>query len=418
MGQTAAERLALITGLVGFAFATATGCGGVTEDGKATASSGGSTAGGAKGASSRGGSKSEGGAVIAGGGGDEAAGAGQAGAFDPPEGGRSTGSGGSGPSTGGDAGKDSGGSPTGGNDNTSTGGSSTTPTCVEGAPCTCKQLMGTTRCTEEGARCSCPPAEQCELERASCFEPCGGEPLGTWLLEDACLAGSVASASCGDGLMKGMPGDNDLRLQLLDGGKAELLGRESWEIQAQLPLSCLQLTSVSGCSLTSFYPAPLLFTGSSSIGCQASGCGRCDCAGKFDGTVYYTEGWTQKGTDLYFGSRRIPYCVQGDELWLGGETNDGAPKVAYKFKRQSCGPTPTPCSERTAEECSRHGDCVVGACIPKSGSVPGCADMLSEVECSTLQGCTWDPEGCSGTAFRTCDLSICGELPGCEWREP
>ncbi len=436
MGQIASSRIALIASLLGsIVIASASGCGSATENGKGNPSAG-SDAGGSGG---DGGASSESGAPNEEGGADNSSGGRRAtGGATGSSGGRrsaggaggaspSAGAGGSIPGVGGFGGIGGGFGGVGGFGHAGTsgfsGGGSGGPSCVEGVPCTCDDdLVGVTECSEEEeeASCACPPAKECAPdEPESCFEPCGGEPFGTWVLEDACLAGNGLS-SCTSGVLRGTPGEMDLRLRILDGGQLEIRGSESWDIAATVQLSCLGISTVNACSRAELYSDALLFSGwSNSTPCEANACGVCDCSGTLDagvdGAFSY---WSRQGTDLFFdNSYRVPYCVDGDELWLGG-SSDGGTRVSYKFKKQSCAGTPIPCSERSADECDVDGYCSVGRCQAQTGTVPSCAKAFTETECGVLQGCTWDPEGCSGQAPSSCDFETCGAVPGCAWGEP
>jgi hypothetical protein len=130
--------------------------------------------------------------------------------------------------------------------------------------------------------------------------------------------------------------------------------------------------------------------------------------------------WSRDDTTLQLGNISVPYCVTGEELWVGGGGNGeaGDAKVSYKFKKQSCSGTPKACAARTAAECGMDGNCSVGECKPTTGTTPRCATAGTASDCGVLQGCTWDPKGCSGVAPEACEFQMCGTVPGCTWGAP
>lgn len=307
---------------------------------------------------------------------------------------------------------------------TGTGGA---PSCVNGAPCSCtgEGTVGTVTCDASGgSECVCPPAEECTAKgEAPCFEPCGGEPFGAWVLEDSCFSRTLPTGNAGTcpRFAQGTPGDSTLRIRILDGGTLEVYGREDWTIATQEALSCLSIQSVESCQFASVWPDALLFaTAAGQVGCSENACGVCDCEGALTAEVSQVsfQNWSRSGKNLQLGFRNVPYCAKADELWIGGRDTDGTPKVSYKFKKQSCQGKPLACAERTAEQCSKGYNCQVGACRGASGTVPRCATAWDENSCGVLQGCVWDPDGCAGTASETCEFATCGDEPGCTWGPP
>lgn len=317
-------------------------------------------------------------------------------------------------------GKGSGGRPSGG---ASSGGqgSGGFNGCIDGAPCTCGTLGGVTQCSAMGSSCSCPPAEQCKApgEAAPCFEPCGGDPFGSWVLADSCLRGKDSSLGCERSLV-GTPGANDLRIRILDGGEVEMAGTELWTVEAKATVGCLSVSSVNSCKNEKLYVDPTLFSSFSRLECAANACGVCDCKGSATSVSgYETSNWTRQATELNLGSRIVPYCVKGDELWLGGGSYNGELRAAYKFKKKSCVGKPLACSLRTSENCAVDGTCNLGACkATGGGSTPRCAAAYSQEQCGVLQGCAWDASGCSGPGPEQCNIANCEKVPGCSWGDP
>jgi hypothetical protein len=316
-----------------------------------------------------------------------------------------------------------GGTSTGG---TSTGGMATggsmSPGCATGVPCTCDDdLVGVTTCKNDESSCSCPPASECKQEPSTpCFEPCGGEPFGVWVLEGSCLSGAVDSMDCQLSTSGTATDEMRLALRIFDGGEMELQGQEDWSLEAHVSLGCLGIKSVDSCEFASYWPDTFLFSSARSIACKANDCGFCDCAGE-DSEYISSAGvsnWSRAGHQLTLGPVSVDYCVKDDEMWLGGGEYEGVRKVAYKFKKQSCTGTPAPCSGRTEKECLQSSSCSMGYCKATSGSQAHCSAGYDEPSCSVLQGCTWDPDTCSGTASATCDFGNCDTELGCKWGPP
>jgi hypothetical protein len=302
--------------------------------------------------------------------------------------------------------------------------------CIEGAACRCGNLTGTLHCPEsaeeesaEAGECSCPAADICQGEPRRCFEPCGGNPLGVWVLEQTCFNASSDGVGCAGAFIDAVPDAADLRLEILENEPIASKGSEGLEVTARVPLPCLGIESVERCSEVSFYASPLLYTLSQALTCQASECGHCECTdrvGAYAGNGYSGSGkpWQPGSTTLAFGGMEVPYCVDGDTLWAGGMSADGTPKVAYQFRRKSCSGTPLPCAEREDDECA--GDCTPGRCLPTAdGDADTCAGFAADQpQCDLTAGCGWDPEGCWGTASERCDFRNCVETPGCSWGPP
>ncbi len=286
-------------------------------------------------------------------------------------------------------------------------------------------------CAQCSAKCvsSCagPPANQCQQAPpdAPCFEPCGGEPFGSWVLEDACFSGRSADGTCQRSIA-GQAVDSRVRLQLLDGGWGRIYGQEDWDVSANLALSCLGLKSVNACAQKQYLSEALLFSYSPPMACTANACGSCDCDSHLNQTITaQSVNWTRDGNLLSVGlsNSSANYCVQGDELWVGGSTGAGKPKVSYKFKKMSCTGVPIPCADRTPAQCSTGNSCVVGRCKSSGSTGTHCAQADSQSSCNVLEGCSWDPTGCSaqlnnGEPPPVCDFASCDSEPGCSWGPP
>lgn len=296
--------------------------------------------------------------------------------------------------------------------------------CVEGAACQCGDLTGILHCDESAeGECSCPPAEVCERTPRSCFEPCGGIPFGVWVLEQTCFNASSEGLGCEGAFIDAVATGERLRLQIFENQPLAAKGEEGVDVTAQVPLQCLGIESVERCSDVDFYAAPLLYTLSRALDCQANECGHCECSAQLtvsggNGFPGLGEAWQPGSATLSFGGMKVPYCVDGDTLWAGGVGPHGTPKVAYRFSRKSCVGTPLPCSERQEGECGSH--CIPGRCVADAGGDASiCAELAADLnECELTNGCRWDPAGCWGVASELCEFSNCDETPGCSWGPP
>lgn len=228
----------------------------------------------------------------------------------------------------------------------------------------------------DGNGCEAPAAE-------GCFEPCGGDPSGAWLLEDTCFDGGESADYCAGAFVDGTPRSSSMRLRIIEGRTLELKGSDNWDFRATVPRECLGIESTTPCALTDFYLEPLLTSFVTGLLCKENACGSCECAGALSGEPLAYGPLELGTTTMRFGSREVPYCVEGETLWLGGRGPDGAPKAAYKFLKRSCvGP---PCSELPRDECE-------------------------------LSLCTWGSDGCEG--YSPCHHDYCDAEAGCTWGPP
>lgn len=316
--------------------------------------------------------------------------------------------------SGGAGGRASGGAISGG---TASGGANG---CVEAAPCKCGTLTGVTQCTAMGSACSCPPADQCTpLDTSACFEPCGGEPFGTWVLVDSCFRGKDSNFGC-ERAITATPGESDVRIRILDGGEFQVAGSEKWTVDATASVECFGAKSVNTCKSEDLRIQGTLLQSFDWQRCAPNACGVCECKGALsaDATLDSLQ-WSRQGNELTVGSRTLPYCVKGDELWLGGTRNGGDAQAAYKFKKQSCVGKPLACSARTQAQCTPETGCTTGICkAAGGGSSTRCATAYSQDACGVIQGCTWDPNGCTGEGLPECNIATCEKVPGCSWGDP
>jgi len=296
--------------------------------------------------------------------------------------------------------------------------------CIEGALCHCGDASGTLHCSQaaDTGECSCPPPEMCESKQASCFEPCYGDPRGAWVLEQTCLSGSSTGESCPAGIMSGTAPTGDFRIRIGDDRVVEAIGEERLNVKARVPLSCLGIESVNRCKDAEFYVSPFLLGISTPIRCAPTDCGDCECSGEISafGEAALAGGKPEPGARLlWFGTIKVPYCVDGDSLWVGGTLADGTPKASYKFRRRSCTGTPTPCEKRDPSNCGKVDDgCWPGHCVATSASAQEC-DGQSEQGCDQNAGCAWQAtQRCWGDTADACEFGNCDATPGCSWGEP
>lgn len=332
-----------------------------------------------------------------------------------------------GSSNGGDAGQPIAAAGTSGNG--SGGASGGAQTCVLGADCKCGALTGVIECPASGPTCVCPPADECKSEEApKCFEPCGGQPFGGWVLESSCFAAGSFSKGVCQTATQATPGLSDLRMRILDGGQLDIFVQEDWTTQTRISPACSSLYSTTLCPTAFYSPDALLFSSMPRASCTASPCGACDCTSTslppgdgFSRTVGSPDLWAVAGpTTLSLAGRYVvPYCVVGNELWIGGKSPNGPPQVAYKFKKQSCAGAPMACANRSPAVCESGPGCTLGKCqadVPANAA--HCAPATYPAACSVLQGCTWAPDACYGDTSSECDFISCGKEPGCNWGPP
>jgi hypothetical protein len=296
------------------------------------------------------------------------------------------------------------------------------PFCTEGVPCECDDdLVGVTVCEDEESSCDCPPAEECEVpEPEPCFEPCGGDPFGSWVLEETCITSKDDEAQC-ERLVSGTPVEEDLKLRILDGGEFERIGFENWEIETQVSLSCFAgITSVRECPRIRHASNPLIFANTWATTCEASACGVCACTSVHRGAEEFgSSTWRRDDENLYLGgAEATPYCVDGDELWIGSASAKSGVQVAYKFVKQSCAGTPVPCDERDEEECTQGTTCRLGLCRASTGTSTRCAMEETQEGCLIRENCVWEPDTCTGEAPEACEFTNCDRELGCEWGAP
>jgi len=306
------------------------------------------------------------------------------------------------------------------------GGEGGATPCIDGALCHCGDASGTLRCAEAGGvgECSCPALETCEVKRAKCFEPCGGDPRGAWVLVQTCLEGSSTGERCPAGIMSGTAPPGDFRIRIDDDHMVQAIGQERLNVQARVPLSCLGIESVNRCKDAEFYVSPFLLGISRPIRCKATDCGDCQCSGAisaFDDAALdgINEPSPPDSDSLWFGRIQVPYCVDGDSLWVGGTLADGTSKASYKFRRRSCTGNPTPCEQRDPSNCGEVDEgCWPGHCVATAALAEEC-DGQSEQGCAQNAGCTWQAtQHCWGSTAEACEFENCDRTPGCSWGEP
>ncbi len=259
----------------------------------------------------------------------------------------------------------------------------------------------------------------CPTESGRCFEPCGGDPSGNWILEAGCLSGAGLGEDCVSGAIDGTLVSGNLRLSI-DGQHARVSGEEVWDFRATIPRSCLGMGDTRPCNEGSMFTQLLPFAQTRSlITCQSEAGESCECAGpldRYDGSTFATSTdgdlltLTREG--FQGSSQTVQYCVEGDVLWLGQHNGGARTMTAYKFRKRSCRSTMAPCGERTQQDCESTTDCRWGACVPKVDSVGFC-EGFDESQCATDSDCRWIAEQCAGTGGGGCDFHLCEEEAYC-----
>ncbi len=265
---------------------------------------------------------------------------------------------------------------------------------------------------------------QCGLKTAtSCFEPCGGDLFGNWVLEDSCFSPATTKKGVCETIIQGTPIENDLLVTGAATGELSVFGTENWSIKATMSLGCRGLASADLCSSASLLSDALLFSYTQPMSCSPNACGACDCAApEVNGKIVFPLARALDKLQVTFlrsGPFTFPYCVTGDVLWIGGTDSDGTPKVSYKFRKRSCKGTTTPCAQRALDQCELGQGCTRGVCTDaKPGMATGCENVTGADGCLPEQGCLWNPNVCVGTADVSCDPTVCGTRAGCTWGDP
>jgi hypothetical protein len=225
-------------------------------------------------------------------------------------------------------------------------------------------------------------------------------------------------------------GESSLRLMFAAEGDLHVTGYQSWDVTLSAPRSCAGLEEAAPCERGALFTSPLLFTQSRHLlSCQGQTCGSCDCSGVIDEGrppgFSWALGWTTAASQLTlspsdssFVPRSVPYCVQGDVLWVGGGEVDGQTLTAYRFRKRSCTQTLPACEERAFEECEETIGCRWGACLPTPGSGRSCNGFYESQCAEYAPDCAWHALQCSSSGVPNCEFHRCEEMPGCELGPP
>ncbi|MES1166237.1 MAG: hypothetical protein ABUR63_10790, partial [Verrucomicrobiota bacterium] len=269
-----------------------------------------------------------------------------------------------------------------------------------------------------------PPADHCpHAAVAPCFEPCGGDPYGSWILEESCFNSVTTRKGNCEMVAQGIPGNNDITLQILADGTYQVTGAEDWSFTARMSLGCRGLTSTDQFGAAAMNVDALLFSPTHTVTCAANACGACDCANPSEQAPitfpFSVDGTTPVGNVLELGIFRTPYCVQNDVLWIGGAGLDGTPKVSYKFRKKSCQGTPAVCEQRTPAQCMQDSYCILGSCVGTPRDPNTTCAINDAAICTSNPGCRWLPNACTGYPPTTCDFAACvGNTLGCAFGAP
>lgn len=285
---------------------------------------------------------------------------------------------------------------------------------VCGAKCQCADgREGVTECGSGAPTCSCTSCPEFTPGNVE-FQPCGGEPFGTWRAVSSDAAGVAldvyASTSQGIQLAGSCPLEivtetqpTDMRLMLESGGSAVVaVTGPDWEfklldscIKSKTPSHCTDLQGVAGGKLA----------------CTPGACGICSCQ-IAPAPSHETGTWSRSGTELTLalGSNVIslPYCVQGETMTVQRPSGE-----IVTLRLAATLGSPTPCGFRTAAECARGTGCQQGACV----GATNCENASTEKDCTNVAGCGWDLNKCGGAAPSTCSLADYGVVPGCTFAD-
>jgi hypothetical protein len=239
------------------------------------------------------------------------------------------------------------------------------------------------------------------------------------------VAGSDLGEGCSGGSLQGTLSDLSLRLAFYADGTLRVSGGEAWDLTASVSRACLALDGAQPCDQGVLFTNPLLFAQSRSLlACQRESCGLCECAGAVQNGPGSNLRWVTSGSRIAmeaifnsFGIVNVPYCVEGDVMYLGGDDLSGQSRVSYKLRKRSCVQTLPPCSVRSIDECGATEDCRQGACVSAPGMDLPC-ELWADSQCEEMLGCVWEPNRCGPTGLPSCDFHRCEQMPGCELGPP
>jgi len=171
-----------------------------------------------------------------------------------------------------------------------------------------------------------------------CFEPCGGNPFGTWQLEGACFAARrIVDGTC-DATQAGVDMATSLKLDIRAPSDAVpapdtlfVEGSEAWSFTTQYLPVCVPFagTPAEQCAQLRSSPTATLFSDFTQSMCPLNSCGLCECGNQQSAAVsVHTSHQLVENTLVLGNGMNIPYCVTAIELWIGGGDD-----VAYVFRR-------------------------------------------------------------------------------------
>lgn len=215
----------------------------------------------------------------------------------------------------------------------SANGGATGEACLDNPPCSCANgAQGFARCVNDASECICPDPATCPVSRepeAPCFEPCGGDPLGVWQLSYGCYAAREVQGSSCPAFQDGEMLRSYLTLELRQpdptfaADTAFIDGVESWRFWTIYAREC------GPCRKLTAQPTAMLFGILAEVTGVLDTCAQCDCPSGGGASVALAEPHQVNGNLLTIGAMDLPFCVKGDQLWIGG-----GEKVAYMFTRR------------------------------------------------------------------------------------
>jgi hypothetical protein len=282
------------------------------------------------------------------------------------------------------------------------------PACRSGSSCECFPGYDAQRVCSDDPQdpgvCDCDSTcEPLKAPAAPQWEACGGEPFGRWRTVSANLDGqafqiqvntvdrygnvvSRANASCP---VAYSPIEAwDVRMELADG-----------QANVSFPSTPLKFQFMANACIGSL-------GGAMPDGCKSASCGRQECVIASRAKAGSGK-WSRADNKLTLPgfTEPVEYCVKEGRL----EIRDPLAGL-YVFERYYTEGVPTACETRSKEQCFQP--CSLGRC----GGATRCEAVSTAAQCSSTQGCSWEPDVCHGVAAKACAPGDFGRVPGCEIR--
>jgi hypothetical protein len=205
------------------------------------------------------------------------------------------------------------------------------------------------------------------------------------------------------------PGTPDFRLELSDGGKAEVF-RVSFGVDRTFLRSCA----------ASVLKQEVAYITCDFLRATDLGCGFCrkrDTEPALNGVGTWTRSNTELTLQVGGHTDSYLYCVDGDTMTLWSRL--GFRIVMERVQKSG---VPLACEDRDKKQCTTGNGCHLGMCFGGDAGAPdassGCSSAQLETACTNRVGCSWDPTPCAGSPPRTCNLSDYDVVAGCQFFSP